>query len=358
MRYGVSPPPRSTAGLVEKARLAEDLGLDLVGISDSQLVFREAYVTLGAVAAATERVAIGPVVTNPVTRHPAVTAGALATLDEFADGRAFLGLSSGDSAVHTVGDRPARLAELEATVELLRGLWSGARIEHEGTPLHLRWLAERAAGEGGAGDGLDQVNQVDHVDQVDVPIILAAEGPRTLRLAGAVADGVIVGLGLLPSVLETASKHIAQGAEAAGRDPDELEVWVFAKGHIDDDREAAIDAMKMALAASAHHSLQFSMEGKAVPERYRDRLSELVSGYDPRQHEQHGETTNRALVESLGLTDYLAERYGVLGTPADCVETIHRIRDTGLVDGILFSAYAADEARYLERLGTEVLPEC
>ena len=98
-----------------------------------------------------------------------------------------------------------------------------------------------------------------------MPIYLAAEGPRTLELAGRVADGVIVGLGLTPEVVRLSLAAIERGARAAGRTLDDVDVWWFAKTSLADRREEAIAPIKMALAASANHAFRFTLEGKGVP---------------------------------------------------------------------------------------------
>ena len=99
MEFGLglfpTEPPRS---IVETTKLAEDLGYAHVWMGDSQLIWREVYVNLGAAGLATSRITLGQGVTNPITRHPTVTASALATLSELTDGRVALGIGAGDSS--------------------------------------------------------------------------------------------------------------------------------------------------------------------------------------------------------------------------------------------------------------------
>src|SRR4029450_10132983 len=121
-RLGLLCLPRSVAGAVADARLAEDVGFELVGVADSQSVFREMYATMARCAQATRRVRIGPSVTNPITRHPAVAASGIATVDEIAPGRAFFGIGSGDSAILNLAERPATLADMRAYVAAVRAL--------------------------------------------------------------------------------------------------------------------------------------------------------------------------------------------------------------------------------------------
>src|ERR687888_69367 len=164
-RLGLLCLPRSVASAVADARLAEDVRFSPVGVADSQSVFREMYATMALCAQATRRLRIGPSVTNAITRHPAVAASGIATVDEIAPGRAFFGIGSGDSAILNLAERPSTLADLRAYIETVRALHSTGETTWRGRMVRLTW-AKRA-----------------------VPIYLSAEGPRTLELAGEIADG-------------------------------------------------------------------------------------------------------------------------------------------------------------------------
>src|SRR2546423_8456126 len=133
-RLGLLCLPRSVAPGLADGRWAEAVGFSLVGVADSQSVFRELYATMALCAQATRRVRIGPAVTTPVTRHPAVAASGIATIDEIAPGRAFFGIGSGDSAILTLAERPATLADMRAYVEAVRRLQAKAKAEWPGRP--------------------------------------------------------------------------------------------------------------------------------------------------------------------------------------------------------------------------------
>ena len=156
--------------VLREAQLAERLGYDSVWMGDSQLIWREAYVLLGAAAVATSRVALGIAVTNPVTRHPSVTASALATLQELSAGRAILGVGVGNTALRTIGREPVTRAELARFVQVVRSLWEGQPVHGPTGDMRLTF--------GGRGPR--------------PPIVVGASGPKMLRLAGQVGDGVIV----------------------------------------------------------------------------------------------------------------------------------------------------------------------
>jgi 5,10-methylenetetrahydromethanopterin reductase len=112
-RFGIVFLPESLTGFGELCRETEAQGFDWLGVADSQSVFRELYVALALAALHTRRVRLGPLVTNPQTRHLVVTASAIASVDELSGGRAALGLGSGDSAIYTIGAPPATVAGLE-----------------------------------------------------------------------------------------------------------------------------------------------------------------------------------------------------------------------------------------------------
>src|SRR5262245_25884292 len=298
-RFGIVFLPESLAEFGALCRGAEDSGFDLLGVADSQSVFRELYVALTLAARETSRIRLGPLVTNPLTRHLAVTASAISSVDELSGGRAAIGLGSGDSAIYTIGAPPATLAGLEDAVLTLGQLTAGEAIRRaEGT-----WRVHHTARRG--------------------PVYLAAEGPRTLELAGRIADGVIVGLGLTPEVIRLSLEAIERGARAAGRTLADVDVWWFAKTNVADMRDAAVGPITMALAASANHAFRFTLEGKGVPVDLHERIRCLQREYDAHHHEIAG-AGNAGLTERWELTDYLADRFAIAGTPDDCAAQIRR----------------------------------
>ncbi len=305
--------PREAGAFVRTARAADHAGFDLVGVADSQCLLQELHTSLGVAAGETGTVELGPTVTNPVTRHPAVTAGALCTLDAHTDGRAVVGVATGDHAVRTVGREPADLRELRLFAERVRRLCAGNCVECDGTSVELAWL--------------DQPR--------DVPVMVTAEGPATLRLAGAVADRALIGTGVTPDVVSDARELVATGAREAGRDPDDIDVWLYSRVAITDDPASIRERLLSAVAASAHHALQFTFEGKAVPDEYADAIETLLAEYESGQHAGLGGTpTNGRLVERLGLANYLTDRFAIVGPAADCRDRIAALADRG-VDGVL-----------------------
>ena len=161
--------------VVEAAVVAERLGCSRVWIPDEGLAARECWVTLGAVAAATETVEVGTGITNAYTRHPGMTAAAVATLDEASGGRAALGIGAGGALTLTALaiERRAPITAMRELVTTSRALWSGETVD----------------GDGVAG-GFHQARL--GYGRADIPVWLAGRGPRVMQLGGELADGFIV----------------------------------------------------------------------------------------------------------------------------------------------------------------------
>jgi len=329
MRFGIICLTRSIED-VAIAQLAEQVGFDFVGIADSQSVFRELYVMAALCAQATRRVRIGPAVTNPITRHPAVTASAMATLDEVSGGRAFLGIGSGDSAVLNLGERPASMAAMRDYVAAVRALLARQEAVYGGKPIRLAWPGRA------------------------VPIYLAAEGPRTLQMAGEIADGVIVNPGLQPDLLRDALANIYAGAQRAGRDPAAIDVSAMVRINVCEDVAAGLDEIKMELASNAHHVFRFTFEGKHVPPDLVGPIRRVQRAYQPAAHEHVG-GTNAALVDDPVLLPYLAERFAIIGPPQVCAEKLRAIAAAG-ISSVLFTGFVQDRLRLIRLLGEQVLP--
>ena len=193
----VVPLPR----VVELARLAEELGYNRIWVPDEGLATRDVFVTLAAIASATERIRIGPGLTNPYTRHPALTAAAMASIDELSDGRAFLCYGAGGSlAMGPLGvERVRPLAHVRDAIELTRRLLAGESVE-EGLPT----VSVRNA-------SLDTY-------RADLEIWFAGRGARMLEQAGAMTDGVLLEF-LHKPTLGDYVERVRAGAQAAGNKP-------------------------------------------------------------------------------------------------------------------------------------------
>ena len=186
---------------MEIARFAETLGYRRCWVYDEGLAAADVYVTMTAIALATESLEVGPGITNPYTRHAGVTAGAIASLDELSGGRAFLGIGAGGSLtldpLSIARDRPATAAR--ETISACRSLFAGETVSVEGVHVHL---SEASLLHARAG----------------IEIWLAGRGPRMLELGGAACDGVLVDFVYKPH-LGPAVERIRGAGRAAGNEP-------------------------------------------------------------------------------------------------------------------------------------------
>ena len=248
---GVDPP----AELVECAKRFEQMGFDHLWMTDSSLHARDPYQLLALAAGATSRIKLGTAVTNPVTRHPALTAVSSATLDEASGGRAILGIGAGDRPLVALGLQPARLSVLEGAIGAIRALHRGEHLDLDTDTFsfhdaHLRIPARH-----------------------DIPVYISASGPKTLQLSGRIADGVILLCGRDPGVVTWAINQIASGAATANRTIPHIAV--FAYGIIDEDEEVALAGARSIAAwfpqTSPHYCDLVGLDPKirdAVRERY------------------------------------------------------------------------------------------
>jgi len=256
--------------LVTIARLAESCGYDHLWLADERF-FREVYASLALCAARTARIRLGPCVTDPYSRHPALTAMAIATLDELSDGRAVLGLGAGISGFAELGvrrDRPARA--IRETATLVRRLLAGETVDVSGEV--VRFHAGR----------LDFTPA-----RPGVPIYVASNGPLGQRAAGAVADGAIMeGCGA-PSEAQALAAEVGRGAAETGRAPTSVELVARLNACIGADGRAARDVLRprvaRTLGAARLRFATLERQGLALPAQVCARVAGVPygAGFEP-----------------------------------------------------------------------------
>ena len=317
--------PEYTARL---AALGEELGFAMIGVADTPGNAMDAWVAMTIAAQRTARARLAVCVTNVVTRHPAVTAGAVASVDLIAPGRVVLGLGAGHSGVANVGAIAARPAALGEATTFTRRLLRGERVVRDGVSAEIPWLRDR------------------------IPVYLAASGPRALRLAGGSADGAFVNYGLQKEHVAQVEETIGTAAREAGRVPEEVETWYVACLDCAERREVAFEKLGNILGFVAAYVLCPDPERRGVPPALIPAIQEMRRIYTTRQREM-----DAALVKRLGLFDYLRGRLAVAGTPDDCLEQVRAAAAAG-VERLMFTvSLAADPVRTVELFGRHVLPE-
>lgn len=321
--FGTEP----VARMVELAQATESLGFAGAWIGDSQNLWREAYVTLGAAATATSTLRLGTGVTNAVTRHASVLASAWASLTELAPERMVFAIGTGDSSLRTMGMQSQSVAELEERIRQLRRLLAGDEVVAEETGDRYR---------------------LEFAPLEPVPIYVAAASPRALRMAGRVADGVIACVGVDRRLVDAALARVREGAEEAGRDPASLRVVLWTAIAVDDDGVAARDRVRAFTASVVIPRLVARLD-----DTERHAIAAIRERYDYREHMRTG-AEHRHLVP-----DSLVAHFAVGGTPEECRDQLREIRAYPVDEVALvpFVAEGGDRGELLRQLATDVLDD-
>jgi alkanesulfonate monooxygenase SsuD/methylene tetrahydromethanopterin reductase-like flavin-dependent oxidoreductase (luciferase family) len=185
---------------------------------------------------------------------------------------------------------------------------------------------------------------------------MAAEGPRTQRLAGRIADGVVLSNSLTREANDRAFANLAAGAAEVGRTLDDLEIWWMANVVPAATEEEGIHAVRSVLAGTANHVFRFTLEGKGVPDEYREPLLALQREYDSSHHANPATAAaNAALVDKYGLTTWLSRQSTIAGPPERCVERLHEVAAAG-VTRVLLSQFVPDQLGFMRVFADTIRP--
>src|SRR5262245_17077637 len=310
------------------AELAERDGWALLGIADTPGNAMDLWVALTLAATCTARLPLAACVTNLETRHPAITAGAAASVDAVADGRLLLGLGRGHSGVANLGAAASAGRGFRDGLVFTRKLLAGERTSLDGGPAMQLPPGRRR-----------------------VPVYAAASGPGALRTAGAVADGAFVNYGLQREHVTHVSELLEQGAAQTGRVADDVETWWIACLDCATTRDAADASLGNILGFVAAYILGPAPAARGVPADLVSAVHELRAAYTTRRAEM-----DAGLVRRLGLFDYLRRRLAIAGTPDDCVQQARAAIAAGATRLMFTVSLASDPVRTVELFGAEVLP--
>lgn len=312
-------PHESIDRMVDLAQRAEQGGIEALWMLDSQTLYQEVYVALAVLARETERVHLGPGVSNLLTRDLTVVASAVATLDRVSEGRVIAGFGTGDSSVRPLGLRPMRIAELSDGIGRLRSLLRGERLENpRGGTYKVSTTLDRA-----------------------LDIYVAGTQQRMLEACGAVGDGVVIVGPADAASVQDQLRWIDEGAKAAGRDPKSVkrDLWVglsIGEGSqpVDDLRSYASTQARM---LAHREDLPPSLEP------FRAEMVEAAKRYDYRQHlrvrASHGHH----------LSDEFTKRVAIAGTMAECRERLTELASLPL-DQLSVTLLPGGRERRLEQL--------
>ena len=327
-------PSRPARELAVLAARAEALGYDGLWLADERF-FRDVYACLATCALATSRIRLATGVTDPYSRHPALTAMAIATLDEIAGGRAVLGIGAGVSGFRELGVDASRSAvAIREAVELIRRLLAGETVTVKGDQVafhegRLDFAPPRPA----------------------VPIYVASQRAAGCRVAGRVADGAIMQGCVADPLVRFFRETVAEGARRAGRDPAAVELVARINVCVADDRRAARDVMRptivRSLAAQRPDFFTFTTAGLTPPAALRDKVLALPYTHDP--------APLKAVAPEV--PDELVDAVTLAGPPADVVDGVVRLARAGIGQLMVFPlAVDGRIETTVERFAREVMP--
>jgi 5,10-methylenetetrahydromethanopterin reductase len=301
---GIYPPQQLRA----LALLIESLGFHTLWHGDDKF-YRDPVANLTLCATYTQRLELGTAVLEPYTRHPALIATAMATVDELSQGRVMIGLGAGGSGFEAMGiERSRPVQRLREAILLMRKLWQGEWVEFSGETItfhgRLRFPLYRPV----------------------IPILIGTRGPQLYRLAGEIADGALISTVADPPAIYNAIGHIAAGAQQAGRSLADLRLICRLDACIAEDSSQAKRAVKPMLAASLKSSYpnwQFLQPLElSVPNPVREAI----------------ETRDRARLASVAqlLPNEFAERLALVGTASEVANRICQIQATGIDEIVIY----------------------
>ncbi|MBQ6511264.1 5,10-methylenetetrahydromethanopterin reductase [Methanobrevibacter sp.] len=314
MKFGIEFVPQIPLDeLVKLVKLAEDVGFEYAWITD-HYNNKNVYETLALIANATETIKMGPGVTNPYVRSPAISASAIATIDEISEGRATFGIGPGDKATFDAlgiaWEKP--VSTIKAAIADINTLLSGGKTE--------------------AGAALGGAKAV----QEHIPIYMGAQGPKMLETAGEIADGVLINASN-PKDYEAAMPMIKKGIEAAGGDK-EFDVGAYTATSIGADSDAAKNAAKIVVAFIAAGSPPPVIERHGLPEGFNEQMGAFLAKGD--------------FGGAIGaVTDEALDAFSVCGTPDEFIPKIEGLAEMGVTQYVAGSPVGKNVEESIKLLG-------
>lgn len=342
----------SARGAARAGQETEAAGWDGMLVVDSQNLSGDPYVALALAASATKRIGLGTGVTNSVTRHPAVTAASITSVNRVSNGRAVLGIGRGDSALAHLGRAPARLAQFERHLEQLQTYLRGESVSfaeidipHDVAPP----MSELELHDAPAASRITWI-----ADGAKVPVEVAASGPKVIALAALHAERVMFALGADLERLSWGIELAKKTRKDAGLDPNGIAFGAYVNLGCHSDIAAARSLVRGGLTTFARFSV---MHGKTnVPTSTGDRqvLEALRTNYDMKAH------TRGDSRQATTLTDDFVDRFAIVGPPDRCIERLQALAKLGLdkvaISGATRGASVEDAAAGRDLLVKHVLP--
>jgi probable F420-dependent oxidoreductase len=314
--------------LVELFKRAEQLGFSHAWTFDSHILWQEPYVIHSQILSNTDQMTVGPLVTNPATRHPTVTASVFATLNEMFGNRTICAIGRGDSARRVLGSPPTTLKRTAEAIHTIRELACGRSVKLEsGAEVSIPWVREG------------------HLE-----VLMAGYGPKALATIGRHADGFVLQLAD-PAILSWCLGKIRAAAEDAGRDPEELTILVCAPAYVGDDLAHQRDQCRWFGGMVGNHIHDVVMRhgaGEDFPQALVDYVRDRQN-YDYAHHGRSGHP------DAEYVPDEIIDRFCILGSAADHVEKLRELEELGVDQFAIYLMHDGQDDT-LDAYGREIIP--
>jgi 5,10-methylenetetrahydromethanopterin reductase len=312
LKFGVGiDPVGSHLETVGLAKLAEESKYELIWICDERF-HREIFSTMALCAANTKKVKIGTAVTDPYIRHPAMTALAIATVDEISEGRVILNLGAGYSGFNELCiERKKPALALREAICIMRRLFQGEKVQYDGQIFKVNGV------------------RIDFESRSDIPIYIAGRGPKILELAGEIADGVMIGAFASEKSLSHAFEQIERGARSTGRSIQQLELVSWAYTAISENGKLAKDIIRPFIMYMIASSWPGDLEKAGVSEDIAKPVIQSFSRLSEKGKLSFESEEFKAAASAL-IPDEYVDDFSVSGTPDECIEKVKELARLGI----------------------------
>ena len=313
--------------IVQQAEIA---GFKYCWFYDSHILWRESFVSMAMCIEHTSTMRFGPCVTNPNTRDWSLAASLFGSLVKQSNGRFDIGVGRGDSAVRVMGKKPANLAKLEEFVDVIKSLIRGEEAHYGECPEPVKFPWS---------------------DGYELPVWVAAYGPKALSTAGRVGDGLILQIAE-PQIVKWLTEQAINAGNEAGRDMSKFRVMVAAPAYTGP-LDYTLEKVKWFPAMVGNHVAdivkKYGSDTDEVPKSLTSYIKDR-KGYD---YSKHGESINPFLDF---ITNDVVESFCVLGEPEDHVSKLKILKECGATQ---FNIYLdnGDEEKIIADYGEKIIPE-
>jgi 5,10-methylenetetrahydromethanopterin reductase len=329
LRFGISMTPGKPINeWVKLAKTAEELGIENLWVADESPSppFRDVFVTMTAIALQTKKAYLGTSICNPYSRHPAVLAVSMMSVDEISNGRAVIGLGPGGSLplIPLAIERREPAKTVRATVEILRKLFNGETVSYDGDVFKLHKV------------------KLFSTPKRKMRIYLAARGPMMLGLVGEVADGGLL-TAIHPSILDKSINLIEKGAEKSGRTLKDIDVAYVLRFSVSKDSERARELVKPNIAYGVADLPPDVLRAAGIRKEAQEEMRKAL-----------GERGLNAAADLV--TDKMIDAIAVAGTPEECIEKAKKFLRRGITQLTFGSPYGPDPQESISTLCKEIIP--